>query len=75
MRERYGGLVEASSGAVQALAFADQQSGTIRSDVDPTAIGQLVLAVIIGAQTMGELGVTVDPEALTRAMLTMISPT
>jgi AcrR family transcriptional regulator len=75
VRARYGGLVEASSGAVQALALADQQSDAIRSDVDPTAIGQLMLAVIIGAQTMSELGVTVDPEALTRAMLTMLSPT
>jgi TetR/AcrR family transcriptional regulator, transcriptional repressor for nem operon len=75
VRERYGGLVETSTAAVQALTFADQQSGAARTDVDPTAIGQLMLAIIIGAQTMGELGVAVDPEALTRAMLTMISPT
>jgi TetR/AcrR family transcriptional regulator, transcriptional repressor for nem operon len=74
VRDRYGGLVEASVGAVQALAFTDQQTGTMRKDIDPTAIGQLMLAVIIGAQTMGELGVAVDPEALTRAMLTMLSP-
>jgi hypothetical protein len=33
-----------------------------------------MLAIIIGAQTMGELGVAVDPEALTRAMLAMLSP-
>lgn len=75
VRERYRALVETSIGAVQALAFADQQQRDVRRDVDPAAVGQLMLAVIIGAQTMGELGVTVDPEALTSAMLTMLSPT
>jgi len=75
VRERYGGLVEASIGAVQALAFSDQQTNAMRTDVDPSAIGPLMLAIIIGAQTMNELGVAVDPEAITRAMLTMLSPT
>lgn len=74
VRDRYRGLVETSMGAVQALAFTDQQTRAVRSDVDPAALGQLMLAIIIGAQTMGELGVTVDPEALTSAMLTMLSP-
>jgi TetR/AcrR family transcriptional regulator, transcriptional repressor for nem operon len=74
VRERYRGLVEVSIGAVQALAINDQQTDTVRSDVAPAVIGQLMLAIIIGAQTMGELGVVVDPEALTRAMLKMITP-
>lgn len=75
VRERYRGLVDASVGAVQMLAMKDQQTGVVRRDVGGAEIGHLMLAIIIGAQTMGELGVTVDPEALTRAMLTMISPT
>jgi hypothetical protein len=74
VRERYRGLVEASVGAVQVLAFNDQQTSAVRSDVGPGDIAQLMLAIIIGAQTMGELGVAVDPEALTRAMLAMLSP-
>ena len=75
VRERYKGLVEASVGAVSALAMNDQMTKQIPREVDPAAIGQLMLAIIIGAQTMGELGVAVDPEALTRAMLTLLSPT
>lgn len=75
VRERYRGLVDVSIGAVQALAMNDQQTNAVRGDINPTAIGQLMLAIIIGAQTMGELGVSVDPEALARAMLAMISPT
>jgi TetR/AcrR family transcriptional regulator, transcriptional repressor for nem operon len=75
VRERYKGLVEASVGAVSALALSDQMTNGMRTDVPASDIGQLMLAIIIGAQTMGELGVAVDPEALTRAMLTMISPT
>lgn len=74
VRERYGGLVETSTAAVRALAFADQRRGGIRTDVDPGTLGQLMLAIIIGAQTMNEIGVAVDPEAITRAMLTMLSP-
>jgi TetR/AcrR family transcriptional regulator, transcriptional repressor for nem operon len=74
VRERYKGLVEASVGAVSALAMSDQITKGMRADVDASDIGQLMLAIIIGAQTMGELGVAVDPEALTRTMLTMISP-
>ena len=75
VRERYKGLVEASVGAVSALAMSDQMTNAMRADIPANEMGQLMLAIIIGAQTMGELGVTVDPEALTRAMLTMISPT
>ena len=72
VRERYKGLVEASISAVSALAFNDQQTNTVRPDVGPTEVGQLMLAIIIGAQTMGELGVAVDPEALTQSILTMM---
>jgi TetR/AcrR family transcriptional repressor of nem operon len=75
VRERYKGLVEASAGAVSALARNDQTTKQMRREVDPAAIGHLMLATIIGAQTMGELGVAVDPEALTRTMLTLLSPT
>jgi TetR/AcrR family transcriptional regulator, transcriptional repressor for nem operon len=75
VRERYKGLVEASIGAVGALAMGDQMTNGMRADVPANDIGQLMLAIIIGAQTRGEIGVAVAPEAITRAMLTMISPT
>lgn len=75
VRERYRGLVEASSGAVSALAMGDQAANAVRTDVDASQLGQLLLAIVIGAQTMNEIGVAVDPEAITRTMLTMLRPT
>lgn len=74
VRERYRGLVEASIGAVQALVLDDQRANAVRGDVGADDAGRLMLAVVIGAQTMGELGVAIDPESLTKAMLRMMQP-
>jgi AcrR family transcriptional regulator len=69
VREQYRGLVEASIEHVASLASLDRMSGIIRPDVDPSALGKVMLATIIGAQTMAELGVPIDAEALARTML------
>jgi TetR/AcrR family transcriptional regulator, transcriptional repressor for nem operon len=74
VRERYRGLVASSVGAVAALASADQKARATRDDVAPNEIGELLLATIIGAQTMHEIGVAVDPEALARTLLTVLRP-
>lgn len=74
VRERYKGLVEASIASIAALAGDDQHARVVRGDVSRDDVGKLLLAVIIGAQTMGELGVAVDPARFTRAMLTLLDP-
>lgn len=74
VRERYKGLVEASIASIAALASDDQDARAVRGDVLRDEIGTLLLAVIIGAQTMRELDVAIDPARLTKAMLTLLDP-
>jgi TetR/AcrR family transcriptional regulator, transcriptional repressor for nem operon len=72
VRERYKLLVEASVASLATFAGDDQEAGLLRADVDHVAVAQLLLAAIIGAQTMRELGVQVEAKALTKAMLTLV---
>lgn len=69
VRERYRGLVEASIEHVATLARADQAKGALADALDPKQVGTILLAVVIGAQTMTELGVPIDPKALTATLL------
>lgn len=73
VRDRYRALVEASVEHVAALTRADQSRGMVRSDVEPSAIGAVLLATVIGAQTMAELGVAIDPVAISVAFFRMLS--
>lgn len=72
IRAQYRGLVEASIEHVASLALLDRMAGHLRPDLDPGALGQLLLAAIIGAQTMAELGVAVDAAALAKAALSSL---
>jgi TetR/AcrR family transcriptional regulator, transcriptional repressor for nem operon len=74
VRERYRTLVEASIEHVAQLARRDQTVGTMREGLDPAQVGIVLLATVIGAQTMAELGVAVDPKNLARTVLAMLSP-
>lgn len=74
VRERYRGLVEASVASVASLVSDDQHARVVRGDVDQAVIGRLLLAIVIGAQTMAELGVAIDPDRLARTVLRMLDP-
>lgn len=74
VRERYRALVEASIEHVAHLARADQAAGRMKAELDPTQVGTLLLATIVGAQTLAELGVTIDIAALTEAALASVNP-
>lgn len=65
VRDRYRGLLEASIARLAELARADQAAGAIARASDPVQIGTLLLAVVLGAQTMAEIGLPIDPQALT----------
>jgi hypothetical protein len=62
VRERYRGLVEMSIASLTGL-IPDQEHAQ--------SIATLLLAIIIGAQTMTELGVAVDADALARTALSL----
>jgi hypothetical protein len=72
---RYRELVQLSVGAVAGLVTIDQAAGDVRGDVDPQAVATMALAVIIGAQTMNDLGLAIDPAHLASAIETMLAAT
>jgi len=74
VRARYVALIDASRDHVAQLVARDQQGGhaEVRSDVDPSEITTLLLAAVIGAQTMLELEVPLDPGALGTAVLKLL---
>ncbi len=68
VRARYRDLVLASMQVASGLVEEDQRDGGVRRDVEPSAIGALALAMIIGAQTMSELGISLDPALLAKTV-------
>lgn len=72
VRERYRELVQLSLGAVAGLVKADQDDGDVRRDVAPETVAQMALALIIGAQTMNDLGLALDPAPLASAIERML---
>jgi TetR/AcrR family transcriptional regulator, transcriptional repressor for nem operon len=73
VRERYKALVEASIEHVAHLGRLDQAAGLLQPELDARQIGTLLLGAVIGAQTMAELGVAIDPGALARTVMRMLS--
>jgi AcrR family transcriptional regulator len=75
VRERYRDLVQLSVGAVAGLVRGDQDEGAVRSDVDPETVATMALALVIGAQTMNDLGLTLDPARLASVIEQMLATT
>lgn len=73
VRERYRDLVQLSVAAVAGLVQADQDDGEIRRDVEPSTVATMALALIIGAQTMNDLGLSLDPAHLASAIERMLA--
>jgi len=73
VRERYRDLVQLSVGAVAGLVKSDQDDGAVRGDVDPATVATMALALVIGAQTMNDLGIALDPAQLASAIEHMLA--
>ena len=73
VRERYRDLVQLSVGAVAGLVKADQDDGDLRGDVAAETVAQMALALIIGAQTMNDLGLALDTAHLASAIERMLA--
>jgi hypothetical protein len=52
---------------------SDQDEGVVRSDVDPETVATMALALVIGAQTMNDLGLALDPARLAGAIEQMLA--
>jgi len=73
VRERYRDLVQLSLGAVAGLVKEDQDDGEVRKDVDAQTVASMALALVIGAQTMADLGLPLDPAVLAGAIEKMLT--
>jgi AcrR family transcriptional regulator len=73
VRERYRELVQLSVGAVAGLVKGDQDDGAVRGDVDAETVATMALALVIGAQTMNDLGLALDPSHLASAVERMLA--
>jgi TetR/AcrR family transcriptional repressor of nem operon len=73
VRDRYRDLVQVSVGAIASLVQADQDDGEVRKDVDPQTVASMALALVIGAQTMADLGLPLDPADLAVAIEKMLA--
>ena len=74
VRERYRELVQMSVSVVSGLVHADQQDGDVRTDVAPDAVASMALALIIGAQTMADVGLTLDAAVLGHTIEKLLKP-
>jgi hypothetical protein len=75
VRERYRDLVQLSVQAVAGLVKDDQADGEVRSDVEPQTVASMALALVIGAQTMNDLGLSLDPARLADGIERMLRAT
>lgn len=64
VRERYRELVQMSLGAIAGLVRGDQDDGEIRTDIAPEMVASMAMALVVGAQTMADLGMPFDAGAL-----------
>lgn len=64
VRGLYVALVEEAIRRLARIVAADQRRGTLRDDIHAEQSAQLLLAVVIGSQTMLELGVDIQAPAL-----------
>ncbi len=74
VRELYGGLVTEAMRRTSRVIDASQQTGGVRSDVNSEHVGALLLAAVIGAQTVMELGIDFDLRCAASAALQMLTP-
>ena len=57
LRERYVGLVKMSASRIAELVKQGQEQGMLRPDLEPENAGSFILALIVGLQTLADLGI------------------
>ena len=74
IRAQYVRLAEESVSRLARIVRADQKAGTLRDDVDDRSVATLLLAAIVGAQTMNELRMKLDLARTASGLLRMLAP-
>ncbi len=73
VRSRYAGLIEQTIARLSEIVSRDQEKQSLRRDARAEDISGILLAAIIGAQTMLELRVNVDMNQLAFALVRMLT--
>ena len=73
IRARYAGLIAQTIHRLSGIVARDQRHGEVRVDMSASAITTILLAAVVGAQTMLELEVGVDFAVAAAALVQMLS--
>lgn len=74
VRRKYTELVEQTVQRVARSVGAAQTGGLVRDDVDAERLATALMLVVLGAQTMIDLGARFDAGATTAAVLSLLGP-
>jgi AcrR family transcriptional regulator len=73
IRARYVALAAESLSRIRGAVQAGQRAGALRGDADAEQVATILLAAVIGAQTMIELGMPVDVARAAAALMALLS--
>ena len=74
LRRAIVGLLESASKRLEDVSRRGQEGGAVRHDVNAHELGRLLLALAVGALVVRDAGLSLDPPALRRALVRMLSP-
>ena len=72
LRERYASLLRGAMNRVAEVARQGQAEGSLRKDVDPERLGELLVAIVLGVQTLTELELRVDASGAGASLIRML---
>jgi AcrR family transcriptional regulator len=75
LRERYTSLQREAMARVKKAAAAGQRAGSVRRDVPPEAIAEILVLLTMGIDAVMDLGMTVDLVGGTKALRTFLRTT
>lgn len=75
IRERYLALVKRSQDRVASIVEDGQSQGSLRSDISKDNAGLLMLALVVGLQTLADLGVDIPLPALAGDLVRLVGTT
>lgn len=73
IRALYVELIGDVIGRLRGAIEADQSAGRLRGDLDPAVLASSLLVLVVGAQTVAELGVPIDLGATTQLVFAMLT--
>jgi TetR/AcrR family transcriptional regulator, transcriptional repressor for nem operon len=73
VRDRYLGLVDMSMARIAELVGQGRKDGIVRDDLEPARTATMVMALVVGVQTLADLGVPIALGPLAADVLRLMS--